>query len=156
MNPSKELVRLSLTLLLFGTLFGCSKQSTVPAGIPVLPGWTVVKAETNSQLDLEGTYFYARFDSPDPPNKAVVTYGKAMLAADAKGFELEGPLQLTENERNQNRKRLCDFERKHTINKTKYHQGWKVVLANEPSYHAIYAYPSDHGSIVELISYSAL
>jgi len=150
--------RFAIALLFLVSVCGCSPQQppTVPAGIPVPNGWAVLAAESNGELSFEGATFYARFESPQPPDKAALSYGNAMLAADAKGHDLQGPVKLSDSERNQYQDHQSGFERKHSVDRSNYPIGWKVSLSNEPSYYQIYAYPHEKGSVVELISISAL
>ncbi len=157
MAISRRKSRLAITLLFLVSVCGCSqKPPTVPAGIPVPKGWDVLAAESNPKFSFEGATFYARFESPLAPDKAALNYGNAMLAADAKGFDLEGPMKLSDSERNQYQENQSDFERKHTVDRSDYPVGWKVFLSDEPSYYEIYAYPHKTGSIVELLRISAL
>jgi len=150
-------LRLALTLFVSIFVCGCAQtQPTVPAGIPVPTGWIVLAAETNNQMGFEGTRFYARFESPLAADKASVHYGNALLSGIGKGFSLEGPVKLSDDEMIHYKDHQNNFERKHTVERSNYASGWKVNLSDEPSYYAIYAYPRENGSVVELLSISAL
>ena len=125
-------------------------------GIRVPNGWNVVIAEPNNKMRFEGATFYARMESPLPPDKAALTFGNTMVAGVAKGFDMEGPTALSDEERTQYKDSQCKFERRHALERSQYSSGWKVFLSNEPSYYAIYAFPRKNGSVVELLSISAL
>ena len=154
MNSQTQLCR-ALTLLVLIFACGCTqKQPSVPTGIPVPTGWVVLAAETNTKMGFEGTNFYARFESPLPADKASIKYANALLANTAKGFELEGPVKLSDDELKNHKSDRARFEEKHLVDASKYKSGYRVYLSDEPSYYAIYSFTQENGSIVELLRIS--
>ena len=155
MVTTSKPLRRSFAIFALVIICGCTaKQPTIP--YPVPNGWVLLESESNAEMALEGTSFYARFESPLPADEASVRYGSVLLANNAKGFNLEGPAELSDDERKNHNNNRSKFEQKHLVDASKYESGYRVRLSDEPSYFEIYAFPHNDGSIVEMLRISAL